>query len=251
MNKMHFGKVDPEYLARRILAEEEIDVNKPINPYEIAEKLNIIVRKDFISQDILGACKAVGLKRMITINPNINHLGREKFTLAHEIGHITLRHRLRCCSENDLSWKGNTPSEEQDANLFASEILIPKKRIEPILRAKEATIDLAEELAEEYTLSVTAVGIKLVKLSPDPAVLLYIQNGKMKWFSFSQKHRFVELNHDVYCYDWDQMIGTKEYSATEFFMGVSENSTCFVDVKSYSSYRSHMCIIRFADEDYY
>ena len=173
-----------------ILRDLEVDIAKPVDLYSIAEKLNIVVKKQKIKNGILGACKAVGLKRLVVLDPDICHEGRERFTLAHEIGHIMLRHGIHCCRTEDFYWNSRRPSIEQDANLFAAEILMPTLSLAEIARKKDITLELVESLAAERNVSVTAMAIKMVKLSPDPTVLIYFEDGRVKWSSYSRDNYF-------------------------------------------------------------
>ncbi|OPJ55917.1 ImmA/IrrE family metallo-endopeptidase [Alkalithermobacter paradoxus] len=248
MSKSYFGKIDPEYKARNIINELGLDMNKPIDPFFVAHELNIVVKKHKIGQGVLGACKAVGLNKLIAIDPDLNNEGREKFTLAHEIGHLVLKHRLRCCNKDDLNWQGNTLSEEQDANLFASELLMPRNAIVPILKRNEVTIELAEQLASERNVSVTATAIKLVNLSQDPTVLLYFENGKLKWSTYSKNSNFIKLSRNIDADFLNTTFGIKQCNSSDFFENVSEDSLCWIDSKFYSNYNFHMCIIRLDEE---
>jgi Zn-dependent peptidase ImmA (M78 family)/transcriptional regulator with XRE-family HTH domain len=73
---------------------------------------------------------------------------RQRFTIAHELGHILLSHAQELIAE-EVEY-GNVPSTEAAANTFAAEFLMP----EPVLRAattsgqlsREAFIDLANRL---------------------------------------------------------------------------------------------------------
>lgn len=80
--------------------------------------------------------------RSITIFPN-GHLGRERFTLAHEIGHFELNHdqflRSEMTLENDLFQKpidksdSNLDRMEFQANAFASCLLLPSPYFESVV----------------------------------------------------------------------------------------------------------------------
>jgi len=106
--------IQPEYRAREL--KEEYGSS---NIYEFAENLNIKVVKRKIKDGILGGCKAVGLKRLIVIDPDIDD---EEFVIAHQIGHIMLRHGDNCCSNDDI-FESETSNFEKEANLFAIELL--------------------------------------------------------------------------------------------------------------------------------
>lgn len=242
-NRAFFGKTDPEFVAMSILRDLVVDIAKPVDLYFVAEKLNIVVKKQKIKNGILGACKAVGLKRLVVLDPDICHEGRERFTLAHEIGHIMLRHGIHCCRTEDFYWNSRRPSIEQDANLFAAEILMPTLSLAEIARKKDITLELVESLAAERNVSVTAMAIKMVKLSPDPTVLIYFEDGRVKWSSYSRDNYF-EVTSGITSDVLDNINKDKQYDASEFLDRVHHEATCWAEAKYYGTYNFYLCILR-------
>ena len=242
-NRAFFGKADPEFVAMNILRDLEVDITKPIDLYSIADKLNIVVKKQRIKNGILGACKAIGLKRLVVLDPDICHEGRERFTMAHEIGHIMLRHGFHCCKTEDFYWNSRRPSMEQDANLFAAEILMPTLSLAEIARKKDITLELVEKLAAERNVSVTAMAIKMVKLSPDPTVLIYFEDGRVKWSSYSRDNYF-EVTSGITSDMLDNIYKDKQYDASEFLDRVHHEATCWAEAKYYGTYNFYLCILR-------
>ncbi|WP_052399126.1 ImmA/IrrE family metallo-endopeptidase [Candidatus Francisella endociliophora] len=57
-------------------------------------------------------------------NPN-----RQRFTLAHEIGHLVLNHRGDENYSIDYRIDGQSARKEVEANIFASELLAPKNEV--------------------------------------------------------------------------------------------------------------------------
>ncbi len=78
-------------------------------------------------------------KYIILINPANSTLERNRFTIAHEIGHIYLQH---VSTNNKLI--------EKEANMFASRILMP------MILIKELNITSAEGLAQVCQVSIEA-----------------------------------------------------------------------------------------------
>ena len=70
----------------------------------------------------------------IMVNDVIDNIGRENFTIAHELGHYFLQHQLQAsfiyCSDNDISEAMETGTTiEREANHFASSLLMPEHKI--------------------------------------------------------------------------------------------------------------------------
>ncbi len=243
-NNVFFGNTDPEAIAIRILEDLKININKPVDLYLIADKLNIVVRKQKIKSGILGACKAIGLKRLVILDPDICNEGRERFTLAHEIGHIILRHGVHCCRAEDFYWNSRRPSIEQDANLFAAEILMPTLSLAVIARNNDITMGLVEKLAYERNVSITAMAIKLVKLSPHPTVLIYFEDNRVKWASYSKDNYFGRLTSGITSELLDEIKTTKECDASIFFEGIPDETICWAEAKYFSTYDFYLCTVR-------
>ncbi|MDR0473501.1 MAG: ImmA/IrrE family metallo-endopeptidase [Treponema sp.] len=73
-------------------------------------------------------------KLYIMINQGIDNMGRQNFTIAHELGHYFLNHLLNStsffCQESQIVEEANvTNSIEHEANYFASCFLMPKQKI--------------------------------------------------------------------------------------------------------------------------
>lgn len=100
-----------------------------------------------------------GKKYLILVNKN-THITRQRFTIAHEIGHIMLGHLEKNLfrAENKLM-EDNLKEEEIDqlsrleieANLFAGEILVPAKILYHLV--SDVQINSISELAAMFEVS--------------------------------------------------------------------------------------------------
>lgn len=100
----------------------------PVNVVKIATDLGIDVLKNsstnILSENEVGATFLIEDKFIIIYDDTIKSVGRKRFTIAHELGHILLGH----VTPNELyarnSYK-NSSSIEKDADTFASRLLAP------------------------------------------------------------------------------------------------------------------------------
>ena len=107
-----------EYLARRIA----------LRPREIATQLQIVVWERKMESHYDGCLMKVGDAWGILINSLIQSQSRKNFTIAHELGHYQLdrEHPLQHrCQREDLRAFDSHRLEEQRANQFAVELLMP------------------------------------------------------------------------------------------------------------------------------
>ena len=123
----------------------------------------------------------------ILYNTNIESKGRINFTLGHEFGHYLL-HRVdypdgfNCSSEDMVRWDSQYRQVEQEANVFASFLLMPlddfRRQISP-----SAMPDLDElgGCADRYDVSLTAATLKWLSYTQRRAVLVVSRDGFILW----------------------------------------------------------------------
>jgi Zn-dependent peptidase ImmA (M78 family) len=158
--------------AAQILRGREYSI--PVNVYSIAEAHNIIVRPETLEEAVSGLLVIQDDHAVIAVNER-HHPNRQRFTIAHEIGHFLL-HRDSATVfidasplffRDERSAKG-TDVEEIEANTFAAELLMP----EPVLRelVNDQAVDPFDEralqrLAAEFGVSTLALTIRLTRLN--------------------------------------------------------------------------------------
>jgi Zn-dependent peptidase ImmA (M78 family) len=135
----------------------------PINVAEIASKLDITVNYEPMPDDNSGSLskhKKTG-KWIMTVN-SLHHPHRQRFTIAHEIGH-RIRHAANCEHFEDTTFfrNGDTNPMEVEANRFAAEILMPEDEFISYLKNKSAKV---EDIAEFFHVSSMAVRIRAKQL---------------------------------------------------------------------------------------
>ena len=91
---------------------------------------------------------------------------RQRFSIAHEIGHFMLGHHTETIvdseeiSEGRFDITGENKLQEQEANCFASELLMPIES----LKQEFAKLKNAKTLSELYNVSEQALWIRLMHL---------------------------------------------------------------------------------------
>ena len=93
-----------------------------------------------------------------------HHVHRQRFSVAHEIGHFMLSHNTQ--RKYDINKTDADPIHETEANAFATELLMPLGLLKKDLKN---TCD-TEELAKKYWVSKESMGWRI----QDPVVLKYI-----------------------------------------------------------------------------
>lgn len=154
----------------------------PVNVNAIAKKLRVIVRyQPFPKAENVSGCLIWSSPAVIGVNSS-HHRNRQRYTIAHELGHFTLNHRPRSQGTTvhldpdlapifrDEQSEQGTNTREIEANAFAAELLMPAELLHEALRERGVhALDAADDprvraLARQYQVSVQAMTIRLVNL---------------------------------------------------------------------------------------
>ncbi len=161
------------------LAEKYSDKNKTyVDVKLVAEKLGLTVEPHDLGPNISGVLYIDKGKGTIGYNKFESPV-RQRFTIAHEIGHFIL-HRLqseifvdkkefKVMYRAEHSVKGDA-KQEREANAFAAALLMPKERLTKELQ--ELSFDLGDDqddaiqrLAELFKVSTQAMAYRISNLN--------------------------------------------------------------------------------------
>lgn len=168
--------VRPSYVRGRRRAEEllKLCATPPVDLDAIAVSLGVEIRLFDLKADVSGILYRDGDRRIIVVNKE-HSTERQRFTIAHELGHlmlhkgqpvhvdegfrINLRDRRSATAED---------VEEVEANAFAADLLMPAKWLRADV--EQQFIDLADDaamsaLAKRYGVSTQAMAYRLAALS--------------------------------------------------------------------------------------
>lgn len=165
--------VDPELEAQRVLEEFSV-ITAPVPVERVAEGLGaVVVHRRFDGNETSGFMYSSDTGVLIGVNSATSRR-RQRFTVAHEIGHMLL-HRaddLRVDNvvqfRDGLSTRGTDPNE-REANAFAAALLMPTPLIDEHLaqawaRGNTARDSLITELAGAFDVSTEAMNYRLINL---------------------------------------------------------------------------------------
>ncbi len=158
----HYTTLDISNKAENIL-NKYWDGKFPIDVKKIGESLGIAFEEKALEKDVYGIISKKNNKIICEINSN-DSITRQRFTIAHEIGHYVLGD----LNDNDTMFRDDKTKVLQDdyreinANKFAAELLMPAKAIEYFVYAiKVANF---EELIKKFNVSEQAMVYRLDKL---------------------------------------------------------------------------------------
>lgn len=144
----------------------------PVPVADIARSLGAAVRYAPFKGELAGMLIRDDGERGTVIGVNsLHHSNRQRFTIAHECGHLRLHRGRR--TYVDRSFRINrrdevsaqaTDAEEIEANRFAAELLMPYEMIKEDLMAYRPDIEDEEELrelADRYGVSLQALTLRI------------------------------------------------------------------------------------------
>ncbi len=120
-----------EAAARTLLSEAGVH-SPPVPIEQIARHLQAHIQPREFTDDISGIVYRDGTTSVIGVNPLHSH-SRQRFTIAHELGHLVLHRNRPIIIEKALRWGARrdevsslgTHREEIEANRFAAALLMP------------------------------------------------------------------------------------------------------------------------------
>ena len=170
----------------------------------------------------LDGCEAtlVGVKNqaIATIRPSGNR-GRERFSVAHELGHWSM-HRgksFRCRVDDQSANLASDAPREKEADSYAAHLLMPRYLFDPAIRsgAKIPTFKHIGEVAQDFEVSVAATIIRMAEVDSLPVIVACYDAGGMRWRAFAphvpRRWRLVQtLDDDSFAYDIINGVTSKQ-----------------------------------------
>lgn len=143
-------------VARRLLAQHKL--TPPVQVYDFARET---LGYQIIEEPLHDSLSAIADHADRTILLNANHAPRRRrFTLAHELGHLFLKHTEALAKPLETSFKEARQDFEREADLFAGEFLMPAEDFKSAFGAGAKP----PELAERFDVSVEAVWVRITNL---------------------------------------------------------------------------------------
>jgi Zn-dependent peptidase ImmA (M78 family) len=151
----------------------------PIAVEKLAEQVGAVIRRGPLPADLSGFLVQGGGRKLIGVN-SLHAKQRQRFTIAHEIGHLVLHDfqnhvdRGVAVYHRDHRSSSAEAVAEIEANQFAAELLMPKRMIDATV---PKFFDLLDEqqikkIADRFQVSSQALTFRLINLGlaqPDSA----------------------------------------------------------------------------------
>jgi len=165
-------KTEPYERAREVLARFKIQ-SAPVPVDKIAKGMGAQLRFSPLDGELSGMIFIKDGVPIIGVN-SLHHPNRQRFTIAHEVGHLELHRDIISKSVHvdkafpvlmrDQIAAAGTDQIEVDANQFAAELLMPKFLIDLEIKDGLADIDSdipLDDLARKFRVSKQAVEYRI------------------------------------------------------------------------------------------
>lgn len=147
----------------------------PINPERVARHLGIDIKRVGFSDELSGVLMRKESGSVIALNKD-HHRSRQRFTIAHELGHFALQHKGEMFVDQTILNRRDGRSsfaidpQEIEANAFAASLLMPEHLLLDAIRAivdgdpAPERENLINKLAMKFEVSVDAMRYRLINL---------------------------------------------------------------------------------------
>ena len=168
-------------LAHQVLWECGVDDPSKIDPFVVVGRRGI----ELIYAKMDGASARIfrnGDRAIIRVSDQIVQLGRLRFTIAHELGHFLLGHQIP--SEAILDAGAAAPfsvHQEREADVFASEFLMPAEWVAPFCVGTPASLDAVHAIAKTFGTSIMASAVRYIERTSAPCAVVYSEHGNVVW----------------------------------------------------------------------
>jgi Zn-dependent peptidase ImmA (M78 family) len=158
------SKAAIELIVRNLLEKNKIKYIDIFVLIKLGRILDVIIKLEPLPEKV----EAITIpfyngKMMILVNRN-KIIKRQMFSIAHELGHIVLKHDLSCGDIFFNALNSDDPTIKQmdkEANYFAQELLMPARQVKNFVYNYQMSI---EDLCKRFPVSKTAMRKRLEDL---------------------------------------------------------------------------------------
>lgn len=158
-------------------------IHFPHAPEKLVEHLGVKLHESEMS-GCDGWCLSRGEEAIIRINSSLG-IGRKRFTLAHELGHLILG-IPGVVGESYEEMLSSDVAEERQVNQLASELLMPLEIVKRVLPDLPVVCDGLRRLAKKSRVSEVAAAIRVCNLAKEiglnnALIVLFDDDDSVRW----------------------------------------------------------------------
>lgn len=189
----------PEALANLIITRRPAEMGPPVDVEKIARLLGVAEISRIDTQGFEGTLVTDPEKNSGAIALKLSSpLERQRFTIAHEIGHFVIptHGREAQCSLSAMRMPGKIGNKEAEANLFAATLLMPASMIRQDMRKwREPDLPKIVDLAGRYVVSKEAMARRVMDLTDNACAVVFSHSGTVSYPYRSKSFPYVDVAH--------------------------------------------------------
>lgn len=213
--------------ARKILRQYFISEPQKLNLEEILAGELILLEESNLNGESgrIVFNERCGIMR---IDKAIKEYGQRRTVIAHELGHFKLhQNKLKGCTKLELLTHQNNKPQENEANVFAAELLMPEEWIREFMRGKKPDRYLLSKFCEYFNVSISSASLRISLLDIFPVAVILSKDGVVQWSSISKSFPFkwipkgYKVNNNSYAYD---LFENMNHYVNDVYAEVSKDS---------------------------
>jgi hypothetical protein len=180
----HDWNRDAQRCARALL--HRFGVREP--QHVIVEAFAARLGVDIVEAPLDGATAQLvrmGSRTVIIVADRVVDPAARRFSIAHELGHLVLKHPSR--DPKELCGKYGSPRGidardfEAEANAFASELLMPSRILRQSCEVSPVDLEVPRRIAREYNVSILASARRFTELASERCAAVFSASREVKW----------------------------------------------------------------------
>lgn len=129
-----------------------------------------------------------GPRPIIRVSELVMDPAEQKWSTCHELAHLVCKHppdEIDHLCKHERPYKppraGNERHYEAEANVFTAELTMPRDQLCARCDRTAPSLDVAYEIAKDFTTPIAASAIRFVELTPERCCVVYSERGKIVW----------------------------------------------------------------------
>lgn len=123
---------------------------------------------------------------MIFVSDRETTEASRRFSIAHELGHLMLKHPSlnpkELCAKH-AAMVSLTRDYEAEANAFASELLMPAELVQRACEVSPVDLEVPRRIARDYNVSILASARRFTELASERCAAVFSAGREVKWFA--------------------------------------------------------------------
>ncbi|MDA8212130.1 MAG: ImmA/IrrE family metallo-endopeptidase [Clostridia bacterium] len=181
------------FLQARNITKYPLDLEEVVKTLQMSKHVKIIY--DYTLDDEIDAYLYESKRRLYIVVNGHRPPERQRFTIAHEIGHLYIGHEPVRIN----GWDMHEDYQEDEANDFAAGLLMPASRVYTLAEHHRNVLQLLEVVKKYFDVSLAAAAKRITNLDIfRGAILLKDRAGQNTYFNYRTSDFYDDNEYRFY-----------------------------------------------------